>query len=298
MEWQNYNHLFYFYLVATEGGISRAAEKMRLSQSTISFQIKCLEKNIGEKLFEKVGRNIRLTESGKIALKYCEEIFLLGKEMKETLRGKPSGRNLNLIVGITNSLPKLIAHQLIEPAFRKIEFLYLVSKEDHFNNLIDSLIKHEIDLVLSEIPLPPNFPMKAFNHLLGECGVSFFCSKKIRKNYSSKFPKCLHQAPFLLPGKMNLLRKNLEQWFEEKKIYPQFTAEFDDSALMKVFGQSSKGFFAAPSVLEREIINQYDLVLVGKTKEINEKFYAITMDRKIKHPGVLAITESAREKLF
>lgn len=298
MEWQNYNHLFYFWTIVKEGGVTRAAEKLRLAQSTISAQLALLEESFNEKLFQKEGRKLVLTETGQVVFRYTEEIFALGQEMRETLRGKPSGKSLQMVVGITDSLPKLIAYLLLQPAFSISESVYLNLKENNLSHLLAELALHQIDLVLSDTPFPSSLKIRAYNHLLGECGISFFATKKIREQYSKKFPSCLDGAPFLLPDHATLLRKNLDQWFEEKKIYPHFVAEFEDSALLKVFAQSGKGIFAAPTAIEKEIQKQYEVVLMGRTTEIVEQFYAISIERKLKHPGVVAICESARKKLF
>lgn len=298
MEWLNYNHLFYFWKVVKEGGISKAAEKLRLAQSTVSAQINLLEDNLGEELFKKEGRNLTLTEAGQLVYRYTDEIFSLGQEMRETLRGKPSGKTLQFKVGITDSLPKLIAYQLLQPAFTLNEDIYLITKEDHLTDLLGDLAAHKIDLILSDAPLPASHAIKAYNHLLGHCGISFFGSAPLKPKHNKKFPHFLDGAPFLLPGKSNSLRKNLEQWFSEKKIYPNFVAEFDDTALLKVFAQTGKGFFAAPTVIEAAIRKQFEVLNFGNTEDISEKFYAISIERKIKHPAVLAICEAARKEVF
>ncbi|MBL7685079.1 MAG: transcriptional activator NhaR [Deltaproteobacteria bacterium] len=298
MEWQNYNHLFYFWMIVKEGGVTKAAEKLRLAQSTISAQMRLLEDSLGEKLFEKDGRKLKLTEAGQIVHRYTEEIFSLGQEMKETLRGKPSGKSLQMVVGVTDAMPKLITYQLLEPAFHMPENVYLTCKEDHLQNLLTELALHQLDIVLSDTPLDSVSNVKAYNHLLGECGVSFFGTKSLKQSTSKKFPDLLEGAPFLLPGKGSLLRKNLEHWFEAKKVSPYYIAEFADSALIKVFAQTGMGFFVAPTCIEKEIQRQYEVVVVGRTKEITEKFYAISVERKLKHPAVLAICDSARKKLF
>ncbi len=298
MEWQNYNHLFYFWTIVKEGGVTRAAEKLRLAQSTVSAQLALLEESFHEKLFQKEGRKLVLTEAGQVVYRYTEEIFALGQEMRETLRGKPSGKSLQMVVGITDSLPKLIAYLLLQPAFSISESVYLNLKENNLSHLLAELALHQIDLVLSDTPFPSSLKIRAYNHLLGECGISFFATKKIKEQYSKKFPYCLDGAPFLLPDHATLLRKNLDQWFEEKKIYPHFIAEFEDSALLKVFAQSGKGIFAAPTAIEKEIQKQYEVVLMGRTTDIVEQFYAISIERRLKHPGVVAICESARRKLF
>lgn len=298
MEWQNYNHLFYFWCVVQEGGVSRAAEKLRLAQSTVSAQLKLLESSLNEKLFKKEGRSLKLTEAGLIVKRYAEEIFSLGQEMKETLRGRPSGKSLQFIVGITDSLPKLVAYRLLQPAFQISESIYLTAKEDHLPQLLSELALHHVDLILSDSPLPSSLQIKAYNHLLGECGLSFFGTQKLKRIYHKKFPFCLDEAPFLLPALESSLRKKLELWFESHKIFPQYVAEFTDSALLKVFAQSGKGFFAAPSILEKEIQKQYGVFCLGRTEEIKEQFYAISAERKLKHMAVLAICESARKNIF
>jgi len=298
MEWQNYHHLFYFWTIVKEGGVTRASEKLKLAQSTVSTQMRQLEESLGENLFKKEGRRLVMTEAGQVVYRYAEEIFLLGQEMRETLRGRPTGESLKMVVGITNSLPKTIAHRLLQPAFSISESVYLVCKEDHFEELLSQLALHRIDLVLSDAPLSSSLKIKAYNHLLGECGTSFFSTKALKDKNSAKFPELLNGAPFLYPTLDSPSRRSLDQWFENHHISPHPVAEFADSALLKVFAQSGKGFFAAPSVIEEEIKKQCAVVCVGRTSEVREEFYAISAERRIKHPAVIAICESARKRLF
>lgn len=298
MEWLNYHHLLYFWTVAREGGLAPASEKLKLSQSAISVQIRTLENVLGEKLFARSGRKLALTEMGKTVLEYAEDIFSLGGELMDTVRGSSSHRPLRLIVGIADVLPKSVVYKLLKPAFTLPSPLQLVCREDKADNLLAELAIHKLDLVLSDAPMGPWVKVKAYHHVLGESGVGFFGVEKWAHRYRRGFPKSLNGAPFLLPTKNAALRQILDQWFDGHEIKPKIIAEVDDHALLEVFGESGKGIFAAPLVIERETRQKPRLRLIGKTDEARERFYAVSVERKIKHPAVLRITQTAREKTF
>src|ERR1043166_2688545 len=298
MEWLNYHHLLYFWTVAKEGSIVRASDKLRLTQATISGQIRSFEESLGEKLFTRVGRRLILTETGRLAFRYADEIFSLGREFMDTLKGRPSGHPIRFRVGITDILPKLIAQRLLEPAFQITEPVRMICHEGATEALLAQLALHELDLVLTDAPVGSGIKVRAFNHLLGDCGVTIFGGSKLASMYCRRFPRSLTGAPFLLPTENTHMRRSLNHWFEAQVIHPVIVGEFDDSALLKVFGQQGRGLFAAPSAIEKEVLEQYGVKVVGRLRGIREHFYAVSIERKLKHPAILAICETAKTKLF
>jgi LysR family transcriptional activator of nhaA len=298
MEWLNYHHLLYFWVVAREGSISKATKLLRLAQPTISGQIRTLEDQLGEKLFQRQGRNLVLTEMGRVVYRYAGEIFTLGNELLDVVKGRPTGRPVRFVVGLAGAVPKLVAHRLLEPALRLPESIRIVCQEDRSDRLLAELSVHALDLVISDAPIGPHVNVRAFNHLLGECGVTFFGTPELAKAHRRRFPQSLDGAPILIPTEGTSLRRALESWFEREGVRPDIVAEFEDSALLKVFGQAGRGLFAGPTAIEREICGQYEVRVVGRSDAVRERFYAISMERKLKHPAVLAITEAARSTLF
>jgi LysR family transcriptional activator of nhaA len=298
MEWLNYHHLLYFWMVAREGSIARACQQLRLAQPTVSGQIRALEDSLGEKLFQKSGRNLVLTDMGRVVYRYADEIFSLGRELQDTLKGRPTGHPIRLTVGIADVLPKLIAYRLLKPAFHLPEPVRIVCREGKSDQLLGQLAVHELDLVLTDSPINPTIKVRAFNHLLGECGFTFFAAPKLATRYRSRFPASLNGAPFLLPVDGTTARRLLDQWFQSAQIHPHVAGEFEDSALLKVFGQAGDGIFAAASAIEREVQRQYNVRVVGRITDVKERFYAISVERKLKHPAVIAISEVARHSLF
>jgi len=298
MDRLNYHHLLYFWTVAREGTVARAAKKLRLAQPTISGQIHTLEGALGERLFERAGRGLRLTEMGQVVLGYADEIFALGRELTENVKGQPTGRPLQLAVGVADGMPKLVAYRLIEPALALPQPVRLMIHEQSTERLLAALALHELDVVLTDRVAPPGLNVRAFNHLLGDCGVTLFASREIALRCRRRFPRALDGVPFLLPGETSTLRRVLEQWFEKQKVRPRIVGEFADSALIKVFGQAGKGVFAAPSIIESSVRKQYGVMIVGRLDGARERFYAVSAERRLKHPAVIAITESARRELF
>jgi LysR family transcriptional activator of nhaA len=295
MEWLNYHHLFYFWAVIHEGGVSAASEKLRLSPSTVSAQVSSLQEAMGGKLFRRVGRNLEPTELGRLVFRYANEIFFLGREMMETVRGRPVAGPLSLRVGIVDVVPKLIARKIVEAALSLPESVHLVCHEDKEEKLLAELAIHNLDLVLSDSATRTGLHIKVYNHFLGECGVTFFAARKLAMRVRPGFPKSLHGTPMLLPFDMTVLRRGLERWFESLELRPIITAEFEDSALMKEFGQNGHGIFAAPSVIEKEVQRKYNVQVVGRTEAVRERFYAISCERIIKHRAVAAISDAARK---
>ena len=297
MEWLNYHHLLYFYLTAREGTIAKAGELLRLAQPTISGQIRALEESLGEKLFVRSGRLLEMTETGKLVYGYADEIFGLGNELQETLKGRPSGKPTRLHVGISDVVPKLIAYRLLQPVMQDPN-LQIVCKEDKGDRLVEALASHTFDLVLTDSPMSPTTGIKAFNHLLGECGVTFYARKDLAVKYARGFPKSLNNERMLVPTENTVLRRTIDRWFANQGITPRVVAEFEDTALMKVFGQRGEGVFPAPSVIEKEICEHYRVEVVGRAPDVRERYYVITVDRRIKHPAVQRICELAKAKVF
>jgi len=298
VDWLNYHHLLYFWMVAKEGGISRAAEQLHLAQPTLSSQIKKLEKSIGVDLFERSGRSLVLTDAGQVVYRYADEIFSLGRELTDTLRGRAAPERLRLSVGVPDVLPKLVVYRLLKPALELGQPVQLICYEGKLQDLLGDLALHRIDLVLADAPLTPDTHIRAFNHLLGECGVTVFGSAELAKRFKRGFPDSLNEAPMLLPTQNTSLRRALELWFDQQGIRPHVMHEFEDSAILKVFGQAGEGLFAAPSAIEQEVRRQYSLRVVGRIADVKERFYAISVERRLKHPAVVAITAAAREQLF
>jgi LysR family transcriptional activator of nhaA len=298
VEWLNYHHLLYFWLAAREGGVSRAAEQLHLAQPTVSAQIRALEESLGEKLFTRAGRNLALTDVGRVVFRYAEDIFSLGRELMDTVRDRPTGHPLRLTVGVVDVLPKLVAYRLLKPAFELGSPIRVVCREGKAERLLVELGVHELDVVLADRPSEPSFKVRAFSHLLGECGVSFLGTEALARAHRRGFPRSLDGAPFLLPMENTTLRRSLEQWFEAQGIRPMAVSEFEDSALLTVFGQAGLGVFAAPSLIEPEIRRQFRVQRIGRTEDVRERFYAISAERKLQHPAVIAISESARQALL
>ncbi|WP_224368249.1 transcriptional activator NhaR [Hyalangium versicolor] len=299
MEWLNYHHLLYFWTVVREGGVMLASKKLRLRQPTVTGQIRELERSLGEKLFERVGRKLVLTEVGAYVYRYADEIFTLGQQLQDGLRGRPSVAPRKLVVGVAEVMPKLIAHRLLEPALRSREDVRLICTEGPVEHLLAELALHEVDLVLADSPVPPASSVRAYNHLLGECGMTLFAVPKLAAALRRGFPKSLDGAPFLMPSDATSVRRALTQWLaEEQDVRPRIRGEFQDSALMMAFGQAGEGVFPGPSAIEGEIRTQYGVEVVGRVEAVREHFYAITAERRLRHPAVVAISEAARTRLF
>ena len=298
MEWLNYHHLLYFWTVAREGGVSKAAEKLRLSQPTISAQVRMLEDALGERLFKRQGRALLLTDTGRVVYRYADEIFGLGRELMETLRGRPPGRPQQLVIGVANAVPKLIVYRLLRPATQGPEPTHVVCQEDNVEQLVLQLSTHALDVVVADMPAPPHLRVKVFDHLLGESGVAFFAPAPLAARMKRRFPASLQGAPVLLPTVNTALRRALDDWFEREGLHPLVVGEFEDSALMNVFGQSAGLAFPAPEAIADEVCHFYGVRVIGRIQAVRERYYAISAERRLKHPGVLAITTAARDELF
>lgn len=297
-EWLNYNHLKYFWAAAREGGVSRAGRRLNISQPTVSAQIRELEEALGAKLFMKRGRTRELTELGRVVYRYADEIFGLGRELMNAVKGRATERPPRLTVGISNVVPKLIAYRLLEPAFELVEPLQIVCHEERADRLIAELAMHELDLVLTDAPVGPGLNVRAYNHLLGESSAAVFGTAELASAHAANFPASLDGAPFLLPTEGSALRSSLEQWFEAQEIRPRVVGEFEDSALLKVFGEAGRGLFAAPLAIEADVRRRYHVERVGVIESVRERFFAISVERRLKHPAVVAISQAARQGLF
>ncbi len=294
----NYHHLRYFWAVAREGGVAAAARALNAAQPTVSMQVKELQRALGDKLFAREGRRLVLTEMGRVAYRYADEIFGLGRELLDTFEGRAASTPLRLTVGVADAVPKLIAYRVLEPVLRLPETVTVVCLEDKPDRLVAELAMHGLDLVLSDAPLNPAVRVKAFSHPLGDCGVTFFAAPPAAARARRRFPRSLDGAPVLLPTPNTMLRHELDAWFEGEGLRPRVVGEFEDFALLKTFGQSGAGIFPAPSVIAAEVQRQYRVRLVGRTEAVRQRFYAISVERRIRHPAVTAIVEAARERLF
>ncbi|MDV6034875.1 MAG: transcriptional activator NhaR [Phycisphaera sp. RhM] len=288
VDWLNYHHLLYFWMVAKEGGITAAADSLHLSQPTLSTQIQKLEKSMGVKLFDRKGRSMVLTDTGQVVFRYADEIFTLGREMTDVIRGRPSEDALRLVVGVPDVLPKLIVHRILRTALEMEDRVKLVVYEGKLKDLLSELALHRLDVVLADSPLTPEINVRAFNHLLGQCDVTVFGTAALAKKHKRDFPASLNGAPMLLPTQNTTLRRALEQWFDGMDLRPEVVHEFEDSALLKVFGQAGEGMIVVPTAVADEVGRQYSLEPIGRISEITERFYAISVERRLKHPAVVA----------
>ncbi|MEM7100505.1 MAG: transcriptional activator NhaR [Pseudomonadota bacterium] len=289
----NYTHLLYFWSTAQAGSIARAAQTLHITPQTISGQLKLLEEAIGEPLFDRVGRGLTLTDTGRFVKQYADEIFQLGNELTQSLKSKQGPVPKIIQVGVLMSIPKLLAQQAMEPALHMPNPVRIVCHEGDLDKLLGELATHKLDLIISDRPLPSGSAVRAFNHPLGESSISLFAHKSIARQFR-RFPQDLDDAPVLLPIANNTLRRNLEDWFERQSVAPRTVAEFDDAALMKAFAQAGHGVFPAPTNIADEVCQMYDAKLLGQMDGVKERYYAISPERRVKHPAVLSITESAK----
>jgi len=298
MEWLNYHHLYYFWKVVRAGSITRASQELLLAPSTVSAQLRSLEEQLGEKLLVRQGRTVVPTEVGRMVVRHAEEIFGLGRELLDAVKQRPTGRPLRLVIGVDDVLPKDVAYQLIKPALHLPERVRILCREASLERLLADLAVHEIDLVLSDAVVTPSLSVRAYNHLLGECGVMFVGTPKLAKLYRRGFPKSLDGAPILLPTDDTAIRRSLDQWLETQNVRPELIGEFEDLALMRVFGQAGVGIFPVPSVVEKHFVKQFGLEHVGNAQGVRSRFYAISTEKKLRHPAVVAICDTARQTLF
>ena len=297
----NFKHLYYFWVAAKAGGVMRAGEQLHTTPQTLSGQIKLLEERLGRRLFRKSGRQLELTDDGRVALRYADEIFALGSELEGAMREKRAvgGRQvLEFRVGIEDAVAKTVAYRLLEPALNLAEPVRLICTEGRFNDLMAQLALHRMDLVIADEPLTSRLSVKAFNHALGSSPMSIHAAPALRATLLGGFPHCLNDAPMLVPGATSSIRPQFEAWLTRHALHPRVVGEFDDGALMKAFGREGRGVFVSPTVVEEETNAQYGVEVLGRSDEMIEDFYAISVERRITHPGVAAITSAARDRLF
>jgi LysR family transcriptional activator of nhaA len=298
MEWLNYHHLYYFWTIMKEGSITAASSRLSLAQSTVSAQLTKLEESLGGKLFNRQGRKLEATDLGQMVFQYADKIFTLGRELMDQVHSRPAIGPLSLRVGIVDVIPKLVVRKLIEPALKMDRKLRLACHEGKEADLLAELALHQLDLVISDGLPKPGLSIKTYKHFLGECGITFFAEKKLAEKLSGTFPDCLDNAPLVMPLSMSILRGAIDQWLESLSIRPVIVAEFEDNALLTVFGQAGDGVFMAPTIIESDIETQYQVDIIGRCNNIKEKFYAISVERILKHPAVVAITDTARHSIF
>lgn len=298
MDQLNFQHLKYFWTVAKLGSVSEASRRLHLAQPTVSAQIKTLEESMGKRLFDRVGRGLVLTEDGRDVFRYAEAIFALGQELSDSLRNESFKRVSVLNVGVADVLPKLVVHRILMPALEGSTPMRINCFEGKPHELLAKLGVHELDVVLTDSPVPTYVSVKAYSHELGRSGVSLYGSPQLVKRYRRGFPHSIVDAPMLLPAEGSISRRLLDQWFTQIGVRPRIVAEFADSALLKVFGQAGAGIFAAPSVIDRDIVSQYGVKRLATLDGVFEHFYAISVERKVRHPGVSLIATNARERIF
>ena len=294
----NFKHLHYFWMVAHQGSIAKASKILNITPQTISGQISLLEERFGNPLFEREGRGLKLSNVGQLVLNYADDIFELGNELSNVLRGESIEGPTKLIVSSASGLPKTVVYKIIEPALHLPNKLNLVSLEGPIKSILADLAIHKVDIVLSDMPATGSLSANVYNHYLGDAGLTFFAGKKLAKDHKSHFPLSLHRAPMLLPTKQYEVRQQVDRWLSQQNIAPKIYGEFDDSALMKSFGQSGLGIFFMPSTIEEEVCKDFNVRVIGRTNEVRQKFYAISAERKVKNPAISAIFDTARQSLF
>lgn len=294
----NYKHLRYFWTVAKAGGIARACERLHLTPQTVSGQLSAFEHALGHKLFARVGRRLELTEAGRMVLGYAEEMFSVGEELENALLERGGGLPLLFKVGVADSVPKALAYRLLQPAVDLPGPLRIVCREGKLAGLLADLAIHRLDLVISDAPMPAGVSIRGFNHLLGECGLTFFAAPALARKHKARFPRCLDGAPLLLQGEEAAVRPGLMRWMESVGVRPRIVGEFDDGALMKAFGQRGIGFFAVPTAIAEEVRLQLRVAAVGRIDAVTDRYYAISVERRLTHPAVVAISSAARAGLF
>ena len=294
----NYKHLHYFWVVANAGGIARAAERLHLTPQSISGQLKSLEESLGGELFRRVGRRLELTDAGRVALACADEIFPRGEQLRDLLRDRRGTMAEVLHVGVADVVPKSIAFRLLEPVLRLPVPMRIVCREWRLRDLLAELAVRRLDVVIADAPMPAELDVRAFSHYLGTCGIAFFGAPALARRLGERFPRSLHDAPMLMPGQDAAVRPRLIQWFAAQGVRPRIVGEFDDRALMQDFGQAGSGLFPAPALLRDELRKRYRIDVLGETDEVAEEFYAISVERRLTAPAVLAISNAARQGVF
>jgi LysR family transcriptional regulator, transcriptional activator of nhaA len=294
VDFLNYHHLRYFWMVAKEGSLTRAAAKLHVSQPTISAQLQALESTLGEKLFRRTGRNLNLTDAGQHVLTYADEIFSIGQELLNSLTQRPTSRPLRFHLGVADALPKLVTYQIIEPVFRLAQPVQVSCWETKVSDMLIELAAYRLDLVLADEPASSGVTTKVFNHFLGECGITFCAEPRLAAKLRPGFPKSLDRAPALLPMSSSGLRRSLEKWFQATGVRPRLVGEFEDPAFVSALALHGLGFISVPTIVAEEAVKRFGFRIIGRTEECQQQFYAITAERKLTHPAVVAITSAAR----
>ena len=290
----NLKHLFYFWKTARSGGVVKAGEALHITPQTISGQIRLLEDSLDTQLFARDGRNLELTPAGRLAMEYADEMFSLSAELEQALRHYPKGRPVEFRVGVSDAVPKSIAYRLLRPAVDPADPVRIICREWRLDRLLTELAIHKLDLVIADSPIPPSVDVRAYNHRLGDSGLSFFAARALVGDASWTFPECIADLPALLPGDDSAIRRKLLEWLDRKRLRPRIVGEFDDTALMTAFGRAGVGAFAVPTAIEQETLADGDLVLLGRASEVRVEYYAISVERRLTHPCVLAISEAAK----
>lgn len=294
----NYKHLHYFWVVAREGSIAKAASRLHITPQTISGQLSLLEDRLNQPLFDRVGRGLELTETGRLVLRYADDIFALGKELSDVLRGTVIAGRSEFIVSAASAIPKTIVYKMLAPALRECEGLTLTCREGPIESILAELAVHEVDMVLSDTPLSAAYSVKAYNHFLGESGISFFALPELAEKLEPEFPANLNGAPMLLPTRQYAVRQLFDNWLVEHDVVPDIKGQFDDSALTKSFGHAGLGVFFMPTIVEEEVCETFSVQVIGRTDEIKQRFYAISAERKVTHPAISAVCTTARDEIF
>ena len=294
----NFKHLRYFWMVAKTGSIARAAEQLHLTPQSISGQLSEFADTLGVELFRRSGRQLELTDTGRRILGHAEEIFSAGDELLEIVRDQSRTTTTTFRVGCADSVSKLIACRLVEPALGLDEPLRIICREGRLASLLADLAVHRLDLIIADRPMPAHLSVRGYNHLLGESGMTLLGTAALAATLQGGFPRCLDGAPLLLPGEDYAIYGRLLQWLGEHSLHPRVVGEFDDSAMMQAFGQSGAGLFFAPTVIARQVCQQYAVVELGRVDSLVEQVYAITTERRLRHPATVAISQNARHELF
>lgn len=293
----NFKHLHYFWVAAKQGGIMKASENLHITPQTISGQISLLEDQFGTALFNKVGRNLELTEAGRMVLSYADEIFSLGNELEQSVKTATTDRTQVLRIGVADAVPKSIAYRLLAPAMALEVPVRFVCKENSLASLLGELALHKLDLIIADGPIPTHLGVRGYNHPLGECGVSFMAAPALSSSLKGGFPNSLTGAPLLIPSDVSLVHNQLFQWLDKHHLHPRIAGEFDDSALMKAFGQAGAGVFTVPTAIADEVVDQYQVDIIGSSDSIREQFFAISTKRRLTNPALIAINKAARDWL-
>ena len=292
----NFKHLHYFWMVARSGSIASASKHLHLTPQSISSQLSELEGRLGEELFRRVGRGLELTETGQRIFSYADEIFALGDELLALALDQTVRKSLLFRVGIANSVPKSVAYRVVEPALRMAEPVRLLCREGRLAPLLAEMAVHHLDLVIADQPMPNHLNVRGYSHFLGESDLTVFAAPQLAQSLSGDFPALLDRAPFLLPGDDVALRPDLLRWFETQRLYPHIVGEFEDSALLKAFGQAGAGLFVAPTAIADYVTRQYTVQAVGRIEAVTERLYAITTERRLLHPAIVAVVQATQRE--